>query len=89
MICDRRSRDLEREMCAAIGLKSFRTVDVWHRTRCYGAVIKHNDGWSIVSVYFSPFLRYASLIPCLYVTDSLETLSRVIISCTPDEELLS
>ncbi|KAF9466199.1 beta-lactamase-like protein [Collybia nuda] len=35
-------------LCRALGLKSFRTVDVYHRTRCYGAVIKHTDGWSIV-----------------------------------------
>ncbi|KAK7437378.1 hypothetical protein VKT23_018623 [Stygiomarasmius scandens] len=36
------------DMCRALGLKSFRTVDMRHRTRCYGAVIKSNDGWSIV-----------------------------------------
>ncbi|KAF8887345.1 hypothetical protein BD779DRAFT_1527626 [Infundibulicybe gibba] len=28
--------------------KIFKTVDVYHRTRCYGAVIKHTDDWSIV-----------------------------------------
>ncbi|KAF5379502.1 hypothetical protein D9615_006481 [Tricholomella constricta] len=31
-----------------LGLESFSSVDVLHRTRCYGAVIKHTDGWSIV-----------------------------------------
>lgn len=35
-------------MCRALGLESFHTVDVYHRTRCYGAVLKHTDGWSIV-----------------------------------------
>ncbi|KAG6877546.1 hypothetical protein C0993_006239 [Termitomyces sp. T159_Od127] len=32
----------------ALGLESINTVDVRHRTRCYGVVIKHRDGWSIV-----------------------------------------
>ncbi|GLB41597.1 putative tRNase Z endonuclease [Lyophyllum shimeji] len=31
-----------------LGLEKFSTVDVLHRTRCYGAVIKHKDGWSVV-----------------------------------------
>ena len=39
-------------MCRALGLESFHTVDVYHRTRCYGAVLKHIDGWSIVYVGF-------------------------------------
>ncbi|KAF9487434.1 hypothetical protein BDN71DRAFT_1458518 [Pleurotus eryngii] len=43
-----RSQDAAQEMCSSLGLKSFRTVDVYHRTRCYGAVIDHSDGWSIV-----------------------------------------
>lgn len=34
-------------MCRTLGLKSFTTVDVAHRTRCYGAVIRHRDGWGI------------------------------------------
>ncbi|KAG6896461.1 hypothetical protein C0992_008112 [Termitomyces sp. T32_za158] len=32
----------------ALGLESINTVDVRHRTRCYGVVIRHKDGWSIV-----------------------------------------
>ncbi|KAG6909380.1 hypothetical protein DXG01_000823 [Tephrocybe rancida] len=32
----------------ALGLESFNTVDVLHKTRCYGVVIRHTDGWSIV-----------------------------------------
>ncbi|KAF8075182.1 hypothetical protein FPV67DRAFT_1476334 [Lyophyllum atratum] len=31
-----------------LSLERFSTVDVLHRTRCYGAVIKHTDGWSVV-----------------------------------------
>ncbi|KAF5351284.1 hypothetical protein D9758_007983 [Tetrapyrgos nigripes] len=42
------SRKHYKAMCRALGLQSFRTVDVRHKTRCYGAVIKHNDGWSVV-----------------------------------------
>ncbi|KAG5640501.1 hypothetical protein DXG03_008289 [Asterophora parasitica] len=36
------------DMRRDLGLDSFSSVDVLHRTRCYGAVIKHTDGWSIV-----------------------------------------
>lgn len=37
-------------MCRALGLEDFLAVDVYHRTRCYGAVLRHTDGWSIVYV---------------------------------------
>ncbi|KAH0834911.1 beta-lactamase-like protein [Lanmaoa asiatica] len=37
-----------RDMCASLGLESFRSVDVTHRTSCHGAIIRHRDGWSIV-----------------------------------------
>ncbi|KAL0960609.1 hypothetical protein HGRIS_005641 [Hohenbuehelia grisea] len=43
-----RSKRAAQRMCDDLGLRSFQTVDVFHRTRCYGAVIKHQDGWSIV-----------------------------------------
>ncbi|KAI0694223.1 hypothetical protein BC835DRAFT_1415475 [Cytidiella melzeri] len=36
------------KMCQSLNLKNFITVDVRHRTRCYGVVLKHHDGWSIV-----------------------------------------
>ncbi|KAL1738920.1 beta-lactamase-like protein, partial [Schizophyllum fasciatum] len=36
-----------REMCDLLDLRSFFAVDMLHRTRCYGCVIKHNDGWSV------------------------------------------
>jgi len=39
-------------MCRALGLESFETVDVMHRTRCFGAVLKHTDGWSLVYIIF-------------------------------------
>ncbi|KAI0330270.1 hypothetical protein GY45DRAFT_1354004 [Cubamyces sp. BRFM 1775] len=35
-------------MCHALGLQDFTTVDVAHRVRCYGCVIRHKGGWSIV-----------------------------------------
>ncbi|KAF8639102.1 hypothetical protein AX17_001745 [Amanita inopinata Kibby_2008] len=42
-----RSRRLVKDMCRSLGLASFQTVDMYHRTRCYGAVMRHQDGWSI------------------------------------------
>jgi ribonuclease Z len=50
MLC--RSLSNAANMCRALGLESLRTVDVYHRTRCYGAILKHTDGWSIVYVSF-------------------------------------
>ncbi|KAJ3810236.1 hypothetical protein F5876DRAFT_42180 [Lentinula aff. lateritia] len=35
-------------LCRALNLHSFTTVDVRHRTRCYGCIIHSKDGWSIV-----------------------------------------
>ncbi|KAI0674372.1 hypothetical protein C8Q78DRAFT_967526 [Trametes maxima] len=34
-------------MCRALGLESFTAVDVAHRVRCYGCVIRHEDDWAI------------------------------------------
>ncbi|OBZ77392.1 Zinc phosphodiesterase ELAC protein 2 [Grifola frondosa] len=45
---DATSRARAEAMCQALGLQSFTCVDVYHRTRCYGTVIRHMDGWSIV-----------------------------------------
>ncbi|RDX42667.1 hypothetical protein OH76DRAFT_1410927 [Lentinus brumalis] len=42
-----RSYEHAKAMCRALGLSSFTTVDVAHRIRCYGVVIRHNDGWGI------------------------------------------
>ncbi|KAH7882444.1 hypothetical protein F5I97DRAFT_1961874 [Phlebopus sp. FC_14] len=36
------------DLCNTLGLQSLRTVDVIHQTPCYGVVISHTDGWSIV-----------------------------------------
>ena len=38
------------KMCQSLDLEDFITVDMRHRTRCYGAVLKHHEGWSIVFV---------------------------------------
>ncbi|KAJ3858973.1 hypothetical protein EV359DRAFT_51550 [Lentinula novae-zelandiae] len=35
-------------LCRALNLHSFTTVDVRHRTRCYGCIIHSKDGWSVV-----------------------------------------
>lgn len=35
---------------ATLGLESIQTVDVEHRTQCYGLVLRHKDGWSAVWV---------------------------------------
>ncbi|PPQ90050.1 hypothetical protein CVT25_006290 [Psilocybe cyanescens] len=35
-----------KKMCDALGLDSFKTVDVFHRCRCFGVVFRHKDGWS-------------------------------------------
>lgn len=43
-----RSRALAKDMCTSLGLTEFTTVFVDHKTRCYGSVMKHQDGWSIV-----------------------------------------
>ncbi|KAG8910039.1 hypothetical protein FRC01_006582 [Tulasnella sp. 417] len=33
---------------ATLGLESIQTVDVEHRTQCYGLVLRHKDEWSVV-----------------------------------------
>ncbi|KAG6839604.1 hypothetical protein C0991_000997 [Blastosporella zonata] len=43
-----KSKKNTKAMCETLGLESFNTVDVLHKTRCYGSVIRHTDGWSIV-----------------------------------------
>ena len=49
-----RSRQNAQIMCNALGLKGFTTVDVAHRVRCYGVVIRHRDGWGIAYVALPP-----------------------------------
>ncbi|KAH9924163.1 uncharacterized protein B0H18DRAFT_437455 [Fomitopsis serialis] len=44
---EKTQQDVE-NMYNALGLKCFTTVDVAHRTKCYGTVIEHRDGWRIV-----------------------------------------
>ena len=57
-----RSVDNARLMCRSLGLSSFKTVDMNHGCRCYGAVITHDDGWSIAQVLFLVFFVWFSLI---------------------------
>ncbi|KDQ60306.1 hypothetical protein JAAARDRAFT_125659 [Jaapia argillacea MUCL 33604] len=41
-------RRLVKDMCEALGLDSFTTVPVNHGVRCFGAVLRHKQGWTIV-----------------------------------------
>ncbi|KAI8986907.1 beta-lactamase-like protein [Trametes punicea] len=41
------ARQNAQAMCRALGLSSFTAVDVAHRIRCYGCVMRHEDGWSV------------------------------------------
>ncbi|KAH6915798.1 tRNA processing endoribonuclease [Coprinopsis sp. MPI-PUGE-AT-0042] len=43
-----RSVQLAKDLCTSLGLKSIQTVDMRHGTRCYGLVLKHTEGWSLV-----------------------------------------
>ncbi|THH32553.1 hypothetical protein EUX98_g1639 [Antrodiella citrinella] len=43
-----RSVALNKDLCALLGLSAFTTVDVDHRTRCYGLVLDHNEKWRLV-----------------------------------------
>ncbi|OCH93318.1 hypothetical protein OBBRIDRAFT_790349 [Obba rivulosa] len=36
------------DMCQSLGIERFTTVDVVHGGQCYGCVIKHKDGWTLV-----------------------------------------
>lgn len=45
-----RSKAHAQALCESLNLAAFRTVDVRHRTVCYGLHIKSKDGWSIVYV---------------------------------------
>ncbi|KAH7921559.1 hypothetical protein BV22DRAFT_1038537 [Leucogyrophana mollusca] len=42
------SQDAVKNLCRTLGLESLTTVDVEHRAKCHGLIIKHKDGWSIV-----------------------------------------
>ncbi|KAF9478239.1 hypothetical protein BDN70DRAFT_58947 [Pholiota conissans] len=42
-----KSVENSRKMCDALGLEYFKTADVEHRCRAFGASFKHKDGWSI------------------------------------------
>ncbi|KAG2355809.1 hypothetical protein BDR07DRAFT_1425171 [Suillus spraguei] len=35
-------------LCKTLGLQKINTVDVEHRVRCHGLIVKHLDGWSVV-----------------------------------------
>jgi len=41
------SRQHNLDMCKHLNLATFETVDVQHRTRAFGTLIGHNEGWSV------------------------------------------
>ena len=68
-----RSVDNARLMCRSLGLSSFKTVDMNHGCRCYGAVITHEDGWRIAQVYFSVFFYVVFTNMCFFCRFSGDT----------------
>lgn len=61
-----RSVALAKDLCTALGLRDFTTVDVDHRTRCYGLVLDHKDNWRIVYVCI-PIRSFRTLTePCCF-----------------------
>jgi len=42
------SRKAAEMMCHALGLRRLNTVDVLHRTKAFGLVVTHHDGWRLV-----------------------------------------
>jgi hypothetical protein len=42
------SRNAARMLCQALGLHTLNTVHVLHRTKAFGLVITHQDGWRLV-----------------------------------------
>lgn len=60
-------------MCTSLGLESFQSVDVTHRTSCHGAILKHTDGWSIVQVSARLQLHFVLTVPSRYSGDTIPT----------------
>jgi hypothetical protein len=42
------SRKAAQMLCAELGLSRLNTVDVLHRTRAFGLIVTHQDGWRLV-----------------------------------------
>ncbi|KAG2141301.1 hypothetical protein DEU56DRAFT_275902 [Suillus clintonianus] len=42
------SRPAAAELCKTLRLQKINTVEVEHRARCHGLIVKHLDGWSVV-----------------------------------------
>lgn len=41
------SRKAAQMLCAELGLSKLNTIDVLHRTRAFGLVVTHEDGWRL------------------------------------------
>ncbi|KAH9990962.1 hypothetical protein BJV74DRAFT_920412 [Russula compacta] len=46
--CPDHSRKAAQMLCQALGLTRLNTVDVLHRTKAFGLVLTHEDGWRLV-----------------------------------------
>jgi hypothetical protein len=42
------SRKAAQMLCQALGLQRLNTVEVLHRTKAFGLVVTHQDGWRLV-----------------------------------------
>jgi hypothetical protein len=42
------SRKAARMLCEALGLHTLNTVHVLHRTKAFGLIMTHQDGWRLV-----------------------------------------
>lgn len=51
-------------MCDSLHLEGFKTAQVEHTCICYGAVVKHKNGWSVAYVQkqWSRLLTYHSAV---------------------------
>ena len=74
-----RSQAEAAQMCHSLGLQSFTTVDMNHGTRCYGAVLRHGDGWSIAYV----------ALPCLSPVCQLWCEYRYSADTVPTDKLIN
>jgi hypothetical protein len=52
-LTDSSGRNTVDGLCAALNLESVQTAEVIHRTKAFGIVLKHRDGWSLTCVPLS------------------------------------
>lgn len=47
-MCPEHSRKAAQMLCQALGFQRLNTVEVFHRTKAFGLVVTHQDGWRLV-----------------------------------------